>query len=79
MSSVGDSHARDQNFEESEMGQLHALHLNENAIQRVRISLYTGPSLSHCLDCGEEIPEARQKAVPGVTRCIHCQFLSECG
>lgn len=29
-------------------------------------------SFSHCQDCGEEIPLARQKAM-GVTRCIECQ------
>lgn len=34
------------------------------------------PALSphlHCEDCGEEIPEARRRAVPGCTRCIVCQ------
>jgi phage/conjugal plasmid C-4 type zinc finger TraR family protein len=30
------------------------------------------PSLSHCEDCGEEIPEKRQ-ALRGVTRCVECQ------
>ncbi|MXS82259.1 TraR/DksA C4-type zinc finger protein [Nitrosomonas oligotropha] len=30
------------------------------------------PSLSHCQDCGEEIPPERQKAT-AVTRCIGCQ------
>lgn len=29
-------------------------------------------SLSHCKDCGDEIPLKRQKAM-GVTRCILCQ------
>jgi phage/conjugal plasmid C-4 type zinc finger TraR family protein len=29
-------------------------------------------SLSHCEDCGGEIPEKR-RAVKGVTRCISCQ------
>lgn len=27
----------------------------------------------HCCDCGEEIPIARRRAVPGVRRCITCQ------
>lgn len=31
---------------------------------------YTG---SGCLECGEEIPEARRRAVPGCRRCISCQ------
>lgn len=70
---MNDSHARDQNFEEAEMGQLHAIHLSENAIAKVRQGLSIGPSLSHCTDCGEEIPEARRKAIAGVIRCIYCQ------
>ena len=71
--------AFDQNLEESELGQLHALHINENALAKFRAGLKSGPSFVHCMDCGEEIPEARRKAVPGVTRCIECQFDSECG
>lgn len=30
-------------------------------------------SLAECEDCGEPIPEARQLAVPGCTRCVGCQ------
>ncbi len=30
-------------------------------------------SRTYCIDCEEEIPEARRKAVPGVQRCIECQ------
>lgn len=29
-------------------------------------------SADWCEDCGIEIPEARRKAVPGVTQCIDC-------
>ena len=36
-----------------------------------------GGSLSHCEDCGEPIPEARQKAVPGVRLCVACQTILE--
>ena len=32
-----------------------------------------GESLTHCADCGEEIPEARRTALPGVKLCIECQ------
>lgn len=32
-----------------------------------------GASLTHCAECGEPIPEARQKALPGVKLCIDCQ------
>lgn len=30
-----------------------------------------------CVDCGEAIPKARRKAMPGCTRCIACQALFE--
>ena len=36
-----------------------------------------GGSLSHCEDCGVPIPEARQKAVPGVRLCVACQTILE--
>ena len=32
-----------------------------------------GETLSHCAECDEPIPEARQKALPGVKLCIECQ------
>ena len=32
-----------------------------------------GPSLLICESCGEEIPEARRKAVPGCRLCVSCQ------
>ena len=30
------------------------------------------PSLTECIECGEDIPERRQR-LGGVTRCIDCQ------
>ena len=45
----------------------------EDAIQRARSRLPRGDSLSQCEECGETIPEARRKAVPGVRLCIACQ------
>ena len=45
----------------------------EDAIKRARAQLPTGSSLTHCEECGEAIPEARQMAVPGVRLCIACQ------
>ena len=32
-----------------------------------------------CIDCGESIPEARRKAVPGCERCVGCQEIYEGG
>jgi phage/conjugal plasmid C-4 type zinc finger TraR family protein len=45
----------------------------KDAIGRVKSRLPQGPSLSHCAECGNEIPEARRNAVPGVRLCITCQ------
>jgi phage/conjugal plasmid C-4 type zinc finger TraR family protein len=45
----------------------------EDAVARAREALRKGESLSHCEDCGEEIPIARRSAVPGVRRCVGCQ------
>ena len=48
----------------------------EDALNR-RPQANKGGSLSHCEDCGDEIPIARQKAVVGVRLCISCQILVE--
>lgn len=34
-------------------------------------------SRSFCLECGEEIPVARQKAIIGVVYCVDCQARKE--
>ena len=68
------------NEEEAEMAQLHSIHLHLNAIGKVQEQLAkqrAQPSLEECEDCGEDIPEERRKAQPGVTRCIYCQELFE--
>jgi phage/conjugal plasmid C-4 type zinc finger TraR family protein len=64
------------NEEEAEMGQLHAIHLNMNAVADVQRKLAKQalePSLANCEECGDDIPEARQKLVPGVRLCVYCQ------
>lgn len=45
----------------------------EDAVKRARSQLPQGKSLTHCAECGVEIPEARRDAVPGVRFCIGCQ------
>lgn len=45
----------------------------EDAVARVRSDLPQGESLVECEECGEPIPEARRKAMPGVRLCIACQ------
>ena len=64
------------NEEEAEMGQLHAIHNNMNAIAGVRRKLLeqaAQPSAEECEECGDEIPQARRLAVPGVQLCVFCQ------
>lgn len=38
-----------------------------------RKTYVTSASLDTCCVCGDSIPEARQKAMPGVCKCIVCQ------
>ena len=45
----------------------------DDAIQEARSRLPHGKSLTHCEECGAPIPEARQKAMPGVRLCVACQ------
>ncbi|MGB3609035.1 MAG: DksA/TraR family C4-type zinc finger protein [Cellvibrio sp.] len=45
----------------------------DDAVQQARRRLPQGKSLTHCDECGTPIPEARQKAVPGVRLCVVCQ------
>jgi phage/conjugal plasmid C-4 type zinc finger TraR family protein len=66
--------------EEGEQAQANALIREAQALDSVRQKLAkqrSQPSFSHCDACGEEIPEARRIAVPGVTMCIYCQSKSE--
>ena len=44
-----------------------------DAVERARGRLTVGESLATCGECGEPIPEARRKALPGVRRCLACQ------
>ncbi len=45
----------------------------KDAIGRAKSQLPQGPSLTHCAECGNEIPEARRSAIRGVRLCIACQ------
>ena len=67
-------------FEEQELAQISSLMENEAALRKAREALAqqaSRPSLSECEQCGDDISEARQKAVPGVRLCIECATLSE--
>jgi phage/conjugal plasmid C-4 type zinc finger TraR family protein len=45
----------------------------KDAIEAARLRMPAGPSAEECDDCGEPIPAARSKALPGVRTCVACQ------
>ncbi|TCP13766.1 TraR/DksA family transcriptional regulator [Crenobacter luteus] len=45
----------------------------EEALARQAGRQRAGAGLSHCEDCGDEIPQQRREKVPGCTRCVSCQ------
>ena len=49
----------------------------DDAVRRARSELGAGVSAEVCEDCGEPIPEARRRALPGVRRCVPCQEASD--
>lgn len=68
------------NEEEAEIAQLSNLFETEALVRaaREKINLQKQqPSLSECAECGEPIPPARQRAVPGVQLCIDCAELAD--
>lgn len=48
----------------------------EQTIQNMRID-HNAVSATHCVDCGEGIPERRREAVAGCQRCAECQEEAE--
>ena len=42
-------------------------------VMRARARMPTGEGQTHCAECGDEIPEARRRALPGVRTCVECQ------
>ena len=44
-----------------------------DAVLRARANMPTGEGEIHCVECGDEIPPARRRAVSGVRTCIRCQ------
>ncbi|MGI9245198.1 MAG: DksA/TraR family C4-type zinc finger protein [Steroidobacteraceae bacterium] len=46
----------------------------EDAVKRARAQLPpVGPSLTHCEECAQAIPEPRRQAIQGVRLCVACQ------
>ncbi len=44
-----------------------------DGVLRARASMPAGEGEAKCRECGDEIPEARRRALPGVRTCIACQ------
>ena len=44
-----------------------------DAVMMARARIPVGESETHCVDCGEPIPERRRQAIVGVRTCIACQ------
>ena len=45
----------------------------EDAVNRARSKLPSGPGRRDCEECGNAIPRARREAMPGVRLCVTCQ------
>jgi len=68
------------NEEEAELAQIQSLRMNMDALAEVQNKLAQQrqqPSAKICQDCGEKVPEARRKAIPGVQLCVECQVFAE--
>lgn len=50
----------------------------DRQVERIRAS-FTSPALSstECEGCGNTIPEARRRIIPGVRLCVDCQTIDE--
>ncbi len=44
-----------------------------DAVKRARADMPSGEAAKYCAECGEEIPEARRRALPGTRTCVVCQ------
>ena len=45
----------------------------KDAVLAARTRLAAGGGETHCVECGEEIPDARRRALPGARTCVACQ------
>ena len=44
-----------------------------DGVRAARARMPAGDGATHCDECGEEIPERRRQALPGVRTCVGCQ------
>jgi phage/conjugal plasmid C-4 type zinc finger TraR family protein len=48
-----------------------------DAISSARARMPAGDGLDDCEECGEPIPHARRRALPGARTCVGCQSLRD--
>ena len=44
-----------------------------DAVLSARAQMPAGEGATHCVECGEPIPEGRRRALPGARTCVRCQ------
>lgn len=44
-----------------------------DAVRAARARMPVGEGTAQCVDCGEVIPQARRRALPGARTCVACQ------
>jgi phage/conjugal plasmid C-4 type zinc finger TraR family protein len=44
-----------------------------DGVKNARARMPSGEGATHCVECGEEIPEARRRALPSARTCVQCQ------
>lgn len=44
-----------------------------DGVLNARSRLPSGDGTTHCIECEDEIPAARRKALPGARTCVKCQ------
>jgi phage/conjugal plasmid C-4 type zinc finger TraR family protein len=45
----------------------------KDAVLAARARMPAGEGSGECVECGDDIPEARRRALPGVRTCVACQ------
>ena len=48
-----------------------------DAVSEARARMPKGESATHCVECGEPIPEKRRMALSGVRKCVECQSAND--
>jgi phage/conjugal plasmid C-4 type zinc finger TraR family protein len=44
-----------------------------DGVSAARARMPAGEGTEQCVECGDDIPQARRHALPGVTTCVNCQ------